>query len=319
MTISASAPAKIILFGEHAAVYGKPALAVPLPDLRVTATVLPHIKQKSGLWIHALDLGQEIVIEDVETVLRQDTPHPLALAAALILQMLGKPTPEVFIQIESQIPIASGLGSGAAISAAVVRSLAKLFDIALDLAVINEIVYQTEKFFHGNPSGIDNSVIVYERAVYFIREQPLEFIHIAAPFELVIADTGVRAPTHIAIRRVRELYDSNMPLVSAVLDEIGAIAVQARQIIETGQTEALGVLMSRNHVLLQQLAVSSPELDMLVDAALAAGAVGAKLSGGGMGGNMIALVSQDNRERVLAELRRTGAVHVLSAVVGGEG
>jgi mevalonate kinase len=130
-----------------------------------------------------------------------------------------------------------------------------------------------------------------------------------------VADTGKGALTKIAVGDVRKLYEANKEPTQLVLDAIGGIVKAARHALEQGDIPALGPLMLRNQVYLQQLTVSSSELDKLVDAAMNAGALGAKLSGGGRGGNMIALVTPESTDRVQSALLQAGAVRVFSTVV----
>jgi mevalonate kinase len=306
--IETSAPAKIILFGEHAVVYGKPALAVPVSSLRAYATVEPS---EQGFHIASAELDQMIPISINGSTL----DNALALTARLVLQKWERSPPNIIIRLHSDIPIASGLGSGAAVSTALARALCAALGLSADETSLNALVYEVEKVYHGTPSGIDNTVIVYERPVYFVREQPIETLTIGQPFRLVIADTGVSASTRVAVAGVRALYNSQQAEVQVILDEIGRLVVQARHAIESGQAEALGALMTQNHALLQQLTVSSPELDHLVSAALSAGALGAKLSGGGRGGNMIALVTPETEAQVTNALKQAGAVRLFATTV----
>lgn len=300
MSITFSAPAKIILFGEHAVVYGQPAIAIPFSGLRAMAVVEPNAAQ--GLLITAGDLQQTFRLED--------TGNVLSFTARIILQQLGAPPPDVTINLHSPIPVASGLGSGAAISTVLGRALSAAVQQPLSNDALNRIVYEIEKTHHGTPSGIDNTVIVYEQPIYFIREQPIQRLHIHQSFQLLVADTGQYAPTRIAVGDVRKLYEADPARIQPILDTIGYLVQQARTIMESGNPDALGPLMFQNHALLQELTVSSPELDRLVQAAADAGALGAKLSGGGRGGNMIALVNPDTTKAVEAALHSAGAVRV---------
>lgn len=303
-----SAPAKIILLGEHAVVYGIPALAVPVSSLRAYASIEPSTR---GFTILASQLDEMVPIQiDSDTV-----DNALALMARLILRQLGIAAPDITIRLTSDIPMASGLGSGAAVSTALARAICAATDQPITNETLNMLVYEVEKVYHGTPSGIDNTVIVYERPVYFVREQPIETLPIGQPFTLLIADTGIPASTKVAVEGVRALYNRERDQVVTVLDEIRALVNDARAAIEQGDIQQLGQLMSRNHTLLQQLTVSSPELDRLVDAAHAAGALGAKLSGGGRGGNMIALVTDDTEPAVRAALQQAGAARVISTTV----
>jgi mevalonate kinase len=147
--------------------------------------------------------------------------------------------------------------------------------------------------------------------VYFIREQTLQTLELPAPFTLVIADTGIPSPTSLAVGDVRRLWQAQRGFYNALFEAIGGLVRAARHALEHGQPELLGRLMDANHTLLQQLTVSSPELDRLAAAARKAGASGAKLSGGGRGGNMIALVDAHRAEAVSAALLDSGAVHTI--------
>jgi mevalonate kinase len=309
--IEASAPAKIILFGEHAVVYGQPAIAVPVSSLRARASVSPAVESGSGLRIFAADLNRTLPI-NVESARVDDT---LSLTARLVLEKLRPPLANFTITLQSDIPMASGLGSGAAVSAALARALSAALGTPLGDEALNELVYEVEKMHHGTPSGIDNTVIVYEQPIYFRRGLPIERIRIGSPFTLLIADTGQGALTKIAVGAVRDLFNANPEAIQPTLDAIGALVRNACDAIASGDISALGPLMLQNHELLQRLTVSSSELDTLVEAAVGAGALGAKLSGGGRGGNMIALVTSATRESVRDALLSAGAVRIFETTV----
>src|SRR5690606_29176624 len=121
----------------------------------------------------------------------------------LVLRALDAAPPSATIRIRSDIPIASGLGSGAAVSTALARALCALLERELDDAALNTLIYEVEKIHHGTPSGIDNTVIVYERPIYFMRGKPIQPVTIGAPFTLLIGDTGKSASTREAVAGVR--------------------------------------------------------------------------------------------------------------------
>ncbi|NOH01242.1 MAG: mevalonate kinase [Chloroflexi bacterium] len=307
--MKASAPGKIILFGEHAVVYGRPALAVPVNQVQVDVEVLNSSAQ--GVWIHApiIDLHAEL------STLPPD--HPIG---SVILKVLSSPflppSPSgrgaggedgIEIRISSTIPVASGLGSGAAVSVAIICALSSFLNRPLTNEQINELVFETEKLHHGTPSGIDNTVITYNMPVYYIKGKPIETFKPGKPFTIVIGDTGIPAPTKESVGDVRRLWLRDTNRFETLFNEVAQISTMARHFIETGRPELLGELMDHNHELLQQMTVSSPELDALVHAARKAGALGAKLSGGGRGGNMIALVEQARAESVAQALQSAGA------------
>ena len=304
--IEVSAPAKIILFGEHAVVYDQPAIAVPVSSLRVSA----YARQGEKL---------RIVIDHLNKVIDYPSPvsgdDPLIAVLDVILDALHIDPPATTIHLRSDIPIASGLGSGAAISTALGRILAQVTGISLNNERLNEIVYKTEKIHHGTPSGIDNTVIVFEQPVFFRRNHPVEQIAMSSPLMFLVADTGKRALTRTAVGDVRKLYETNPQPIQNTLNSIGAVVTQARSAIEHGDIQSIGQLMNENHRLLQTLTVSSSELDALVAASRDAGAFGAKLSGGGRGGNMIALVHNETETPVRQALLKAGAISVLTTIV----
>jgi mevalonate kinase len=303
-----SAPGKVILFGEHAVVYGRPAIAVPVTQVRAAATVEPA-PPHSGLTLIASDLGKSVSLDTAS----QD--EPLAAAARITLEHLSSPEPDATLTISSTIPIASGLGSGAAVSTALVRALAGFLGHTPESAEISTLVFEVEKIHHGTPSGIDNTVVAYEQPVYFVRGHPVERLTVAAPFTLLIGDTGTHSSTKSVVDHVRQAWKRDPARYDALFDQMGDVVDEARRAIETGDVDTLGLLMDENHTLLIELDVSSPQLDELVDAARFSGATGAKLSGAGRGGNMIALVEDDLTEEVAEALREAGAVQVICTTV----
>jgi mevalonate kinase len=304
--VKASAPGKIILFGEHAVVYGRPALAVPVTQVHVDVEVTDS--PRAGIWINAADIKLHAEL----TTLPRD--HPIATVILRLFQLLEIPSPYgrgqsegIEVNISSTIPVASGLGSGAAVSVALIRALAPNLAYPITNEQVNELVFEIERLHHGTPSGIDNTVITYAKPVYFIKGQPIEIFKVGKPFTIVIGDTGIPAPTKESVGDVRKLWTEDKEKFEKIFDEIGQISLIARRCIENGEPESLGELMDQNHALLQKLTVSSPELDRLVQAARNAGAFGAKMSGGGRGGNMIALVEKVKAETVAVALVSAGA------------
>ena len=306
--LSVSTPGKVILFGEHAVVYGRPAIAVPV--LQVTATAaIEAARAGRGTTILATDLACVVHLRDAAT------DDPLAAIARLTLARIGVPEPDANVTVHSTIPIASGLGSGAAVSASIVRALAGFLKCDLDDASVSALVYEAERLHHGTPSGIDNTVVVYAQPVYFVRGQPIQVLAVKRPFSLAIGDTGVHSPTKIAVGDVRRAWEEDRDRLERHFDRIGSVAVRARAAIESGAVEALGPLMDENHARLRDIGVSSDELERLVAAARAAGAAGAKLVGAGRGGSMIALVDDGTRSAIAEALQRAGARGVIVTTV----
>lgn len=308
------APGKVILFGEHAVVYGRPAIAVPVTQVRACVTVEDGPLDQ-GVLIHALDLNLHHRLG--EPVTAGSSAYPLEATVRNALQRLGMAgLPDLTLTVSSTVPMASGMGSGAAVATAIVRALTQHLGRALAPQEVSELVYQTEVIHHGTPSGIDNTVIAFEQPVFFVRGEPIETLHVGRPFWLVIGDTGSRSPTKEVVGDVRRAWQAEPARYEALFDRIGAVARRARQAIEQGKGRALGKLMDENQELLQAIGVSSPQLEELVHAARAAGAMGAKLCGAGRGGNMIALAARKDAPAVADAVRRAGAVGIIVSEVG---
>ena len=210
------------------------------------------------------------------------------------------------------------MGSGTAISVSIVRALAAHFGAALPDAEVSALTFEVEKIYHGTPSGVDNTVVTYQKPVYFVRGRRIEVLMVRNPFLLILADTGVASPTHVAVGDVARRWQCDRGECDAIFDKIGLLVNGARRAIELGNPAELGPLMNENQGLLRSLGVSSPELDRLIGAALDAGALGAKLSGAGRGGNMIALASLASAPVIEEALRAAGARGIIVDDVRGD-
>ncbi len=299
--ITATAPGKVILAGEHAVVYGRPAIAAPVWRTVATAT-LEAAAPGAGCTILASDLGQSLRLAAA------GADEPLAVVARLALARLGViGEPDWRIDLRSEIPIASGMGSGAALSTALVRAIFAQCGQSPDPATVSALVYESERFYHGTPSGIDNTVVAHGQPIWFVKGEPPVPITLAAPITLAVADTGIRSPTVLTVGAVRQAWLHDRGRYEAIFDAIGGVAHAVRRVLEQGDLPALGALFNENQALLQTLGVSCEAIERLVTAARAAGALGAKLSGAGGGGNIIALVQEQTVEAVRAALRAAGA------------
>ncbi len=312
-TTKASAPGKVILFGEHAVVYGYPAIAVPLSGARARATVTDSSR-----------LGVSIELPNVKKRFLYDHAplnDPFVKTAQLVFEAAGifQP-PGLDIVIESDIPIASGLGSGAATATALARALSRHLEVESlsEDAGIADLVYQVEKLHHGQPSGIDNSVVAYETPIYFVKGNPensIEPIVVGQPMSLLIGDTGVLSSTKEAVSGVRERWLTEPERYENLFARCGEYAAAARGALAQGDLAQVGDLMNQNHVVLGKMGVSSSDLERLTAHAIIGGALGAKLSGAGCGGNMIALVRAGEEAFIEEMLIQGGAIQVLSSIV----
>ena len=294
-----TAPGKVILFGEHAVVYGYPAIAVPLSGLRARAWTEPT-RDGAGLVIHARDLGQRLTLGG-------DPGHQFSVAAQAVLARTGAPEPNATVNLESAIPSAAGMGSSAATSTAVCRALAAHLGAEMSATDVSNIVFQAERVVHGTPSGIDNTVIAHEEPVWFTSGEPPRPFRSPDRCFLVLGDTGITASTGELVAGVRERRDAEPRLYDGYFAEIGARVSDAREALKTGELERVGKLMDANHKLLNNIGVGHPKLDELVAIARDAGALGAKLTGKGGGGNIVALAAGvDSQTAVTQALTEAG-------------
>ena len=310
--ISAKAPGKTILFGEHAVVYGHPAIAVPLNSIQLKASLrgMPA-QQPETIMIINHNTGENVLL----TALEEHNPVRAAISyTAEFLKIKHLPATE--INISSNIPIASGLGSSAALAVAIIRGFSQYLGFSLSNEQINELAFEVEKIQHGQPSGIDNSVITYNHPIYYIKGQPPEYLQFKKPITLIVANTGIPSLTKEAVREVRARLDEEPERINSLLDQIGKIGKSAKNYLIEGQIEKIGKSMIENHNLLGTLGVSCVELNHLVSAALEAGSPGAKLCGSGKGGNIVAISEASQADKIKQALMNNGAVSALIAQVG---
>jgi mevalonate kinase len=284
---------------------------------KVQAGVTVEDIAERGVTVRAPDIGRTF---DASCALENE---PLCLTVRNTLAHLGLGVEDVRLRvtIRSSIPVASGLGSGAAVATAIVRALGAHLGRPLDRATVSALAYRTEEIHHGTPSGIDNTVVAYERPVYFCRGRPsagptMVAFEVARPFWLAIADTGIPSLTKVTVAAVRAAWQRDPERYEGLFDRIGAVADEARRAIEGGEVRSLGPLMNANQRLLRQLDLSAPELETLIDVALSEGAGGAKLSGGGRGGNVIAVIEPTQIERIRRAWLAAGAANVIVTRVG---
>ena len=298
------APAKTILFGEHAVVYGEPGIAIPLWEITTTASFQPFrdSDRKRDFHIHSPMIGLDADFSDIPVNL----PLKKLIIRLMNLLHLTEP-PAKILQIESTIPIASGLGSGAACSVAVIRAFFDEYHSNFDDAEISAIAFEIEKSYHGSPSGLDNTTISFGKPVYFQKGKGFEILKLDSKLNLIVADTGIQSVTSAVVQDVRNHYEQNQAFIRA----IGIIAEKARPAVEKGDVQEIGQLMNENHDYLKKINVSCYELDLAVETARNHGAIGAKLTGAGRGGNFIALAEKPSD---MIEIKKS-LVHIGAKII----
>ncbi len=223
------------------------------------------------------------------------------------LEKLGLTGQAMRIEVYPNVPRAMGLGGSAATAVAIIRALDDHFSLGLGENEVNQLAYESEKVAHGDPSGIDNTVATYGKTLLFKRGDPPETHELSFPAKIpvVIAMSGVESLTAKMVARVRAAWENNKSLYERIFDEIDALTLQAVDALKHNKLDQLGELMNINQGLLNALQVSCWEVEELIQIAREHGASGAKLTGGGGGGSVIA-ICPDDPQRVVDAIRGAG-------------
>ncbi len=303
---------KVILFGEHFVVHGVPGIVSAI-DSSTDAEV-----KKTGTRIVVKDerktakgYSEEKRLQQLESIDR-------------MLKAMGiNPETPLSIWIGGPLPGFSGLGASAASSVAIARAIAEELGINVSDEKINQVAYEAEKAYAGNPSGIDNTAATFGGLMWFKKNMTggantIERISIKKPVEIVIGSTGRVANTKAMVEGVAERKRKNPQKYEPLFKQGEALAYAGRKALEAYDLKKMGKLMNENHRLLQEINVSSRELDLLVDIARKQGAFGAKLTGGGGGGCMTALTpTKELQEKVASVIEKEG-FEVLRTKIGVE-
>ena len=276
------AHSKIIWMGEHSVVYGYPAIAIPLQGIEVECRIYPA--------------DEKIHFDYYDT---------LSTAVYAALEYLNHTDVAVSYDIRSEIPQKRGMGSSAAISIAAIRAVFDYFEQSIDMETLEILVNKAEIIAHSNPSGLDAKTCLSDKAITFIRNIGFSTLDLDLDAYLVIADTGIYGNTRETVEKVAQAEEANLPHLAALgdLTEMVQKAIQAKTISE------IGPLMTKAHSHLQAIGVSIEKADQLVQISLENGALGAKMSGGGLGGCIIALTqTKAQAEKISKALTEGGAV-----------
>ncbi len=272
------APGKLILSGEHAVVYGFPAIAMPL-SLGITTTI--HLTQNRS----TCDIAPQ---------------------GSMLWKAIKTVVPEngMDISIQSNLPMGKGLGSSAALSVSLCREVARIQGHHLPLPTLLSQAMQMEKVFHGTPSGLDHTVSALEQSILFHKGATgLEWEPIDMPsLPILIVDSQQTGSTKALVAQVAS--HAHTPKTSRVLQQIGTLTQKISQALQQHQTNQLGQMFTENHLYLKEIGVSTPILDNIVQQAITWGAEGAKLSGSGGGG--VVMVIGKNLDLLAQKFRTIG-------------
>jgi len=308
--VTASAPAKVILFGEHFVVYGEPAVVLAI-DRRASATA--QLRKDERISIKSVDLrvagtfkGDRFQASKGGSKARLKL-EPIRNAVQQVLKK-AETKNGIDVSIKSNIPIAAGLGSSAAVATSTVAAVSNLLGVELTRDDIFHMAYESERLVHGTPSGIDPAISTYGGTLQFQRGRDFIDLGVQTNIPLVIGNTRVERSTGelvAEVRRVKETFPSIIDLVLITGARTALLAVEA---LRKGNLQTVGELMNINHALLSAVGVSHESLERLIYSARNVGAYGAKLTGGGGGGCMIALAEENKVKKVMAAIERAGGI-----------
>jgi mevalonate kinase len=306
--VYASAPGKVILCGEHAVVFSEPAIVMAINR---RAFVCAELRNDNTIHISSKDLnlsgdftGRRFKSEadESEAAVRL---RPIWVAARKTLELSNKNL-GVNVFIHSEIPPSIGLGSSAAVAVATVAAVGRAIGLRVSREEICSVAHEAEKIVHGQPSGIDTSISTYGGVIAFRRNEGFVRLKTHVNLSVVIGNTKIERSTGDLVRHVYQLRELYPNVINPLIHAIGHISVMAAEALRRGNLSQLGDLMNINHGLLVALGVSHEKLDQLVAVARRAGALGAKLTGAGGGGCMIALTTPGKTKLVAAALSRAG-------------
>lgn len=291
------ASGKLILSGEHAVVYNRPAIALPFLGASITTRI-------SSSELRFLDcIIYQGPLEKAPPVL-----NSLIELIQATLNKINQKDAMFSIHIDSDIPIGAGLGSSASVAASCVRALYHYFGEKLDDEVLNELVFVAERINHLNPSGLDSTTIIQEKTIRFQKDRGIVVLEANLDAYFVIADTGLNGDTKEVVSAVRTRLDHHPQEVDQIMDAIALITEEMGDALRTNHVKRVGELMDQNQSRLQELGVSHERLDYLIKTAKQNGALGAKLTGSGQGGCILALSSERKiAEKIADELIKSGA------------
>jgi mevalonate kinase len=308
MAVEATAPGKAILFGEHSVVYRGPAIVIAI-DKR--ARIVAESREDSRIYFDALDLGFSGYFEGTRYFpVRGKSWHGKRLRAILVtahrtMEHIGVHT-GLDIKVRSEIPVASGLGSSAAIFVSTAAAIGEVLGANLSLEEICNLALEGEKVVHGTPSGVDNSISTYGGALRYERDLGFDKIEPLGTFYFVLGNSKRRRSTKRLVLRVRSLYERHPKIIERVIETIAKTSDMGLDAMKKGDLPYLGELMNINHGLLAAIGVSITKLDSMVHASRVAGAYGAKLTGAGGGGCIIALTDSTHIDWINNAIRKCG-------------
>jgi mevalonate kinase len=309
MGVTASAPAKIILFGEHFVVYGEPAIVLAI-DKRAYARV--DQSDDKCLHVRSANLNLKGYFKDGVFKVEQGDMReakmkfePVRVAVEKVLAAY-KEQIGLDIEINSTVPVGAGLGSSAAVVAAVTEAASALLNVKMTKEDVFRVALEAERVVHGTASGVDPAIATFGGTLLFQTDTGFKPLEVKTEVPLVIGDTGVERSTKIQVEKVKAIAENYPQIMELMKKTAREIVLRAMDAFKHNDLKALGDLMNVNHALLYGIGVSDESLEWLINAAKKAGAYGAKLTGAGGGGCMIALANEGKLQDVFDAMMRAG-------------
>lgn len=316
-----SSPGKLMLFGEHAVVYGKPCIVTAV-DQRLT--IHASILDEPIFKLHAPDVEINNSSKLLTHIGEGDLPNGakfVEIAAKNFIEKYPHAIPEkkgISFETETQFKSTFGFGSSSASAVCTIKALSELFNPEMTEKDIFDLAYKTVLDIQGVGSGFDLAAAIYGRTLYFLTGGKKIESLIIKKLPLIIGYTGIKADTATIVKEVKVRFENKQTELNQIYDSIEKIVEQGKQAFQDNDLKKLGELMNQNQTLLEQLGVSTNKLSSMINASRNAGAYGAKLSGAGGGDCMIALAPENKRSQVEKAIENAGG-KVLKVEVNAKG
>lgn len=316
-TVQASAPGKLMLFGEHAVVYGHPCIVTAV-DQRVYVTV--QKSENATFSVDAPDLKVESYVKPLNILGTGDIPKSVVFLERCYVRFLEKypQTGGIQVSTKSDFSAKFGFGSSSAVTVAFAKALSTLYGIPLENKQLFALCYQAVLDVQGVGSGFDIASAIWGGTIYYVKPAKIVEILTEKPLPLVVGYTGIKADTATIVKQVEMKKNADEEHVENIFQDIEKLVDIARKEIEQERWDIVGTLMNENEELLEKLGVNTPELDLMIHSARKHAALGAKLSGAGGGDCMIALTQSNTKKKVDDALMQTcaGTIPITTSAPG---